>query len=203
MAEAAIVHSPDPDLLDQRVYLSGVTWEDYERLLELCGNNPGIRMTYLEGQLELMTPSLHHERLKKRLARLLEVWSEETGIDLEGVGSTTFKNKLKKRGLEPDECYFVNRIGDEEEAPDLALEIVWTSGGIDRLTVYAGLGVREVWFWRDGRFAFHVFRSGGYETIDRSELLPAFDPGVVAGLVNVATSQAQAIRELRAALRKR
>lgn len=203
MAEAAIARSPDPELLDQRVYLSRVTWEDYERLLELRGDNAGIRMTYLEGLLEIMTPSDPHERLKKRLARLLEVWSEEIGTDLEGVGSATYKDKPRERGLEPDECYFVGRVGSENEVPDLALEVVWTSGGIDKLAVYAGLGVREVWFWRDGRFSFYALRTDRYEAIDRSELLPAFDPTVVMSFMNAATSQAQAIRQLRAALRAR
>jgi Uma2 family endonuclease len=203
MAEAAVARSPNPDLLDQRVYLQRVTWDDYERLLELQGESPGLRLTYLDGQLEIMTPSDPHERLKKRLARLLEVWSEEAGIDFEGVGSTTYKDKLKKCGLEPDECYFVGRVGSEEEVPDLALEVVWTSGGIDKLEIYAGLGVREVWFWRDGRLFFHALRRDRYEAIPRSELLPAFDPDAITRLMVSRHSQAEAVREFRAALRKR
>jgi Uma2 family endonuclease len=204
MADTALARSPDPDLLDQRVFLSGVTWEGYERLLELCGDdNPGIRMTYLDGQLEIMTPSKYHERLKTRLSRLLEVWSEETGIDLEGAGSTTFRNRLKKAGLEPDECYYVGRIGGEEESPDIALEVIWTSGGIDKLAVYAALGVREVWFWRDGQLDVHALRANRYEAIDRSQLLPAFDPDVTTRLMTAPISQAEAIRKLRSALRAR
>lgn len=201
MADATLAHSPEPELLDQRVHLRGVTWEDYERLLELRGDDSTVRMTYLEGQLEIMTPSTYHERLKKRLARLLEAWSEETGVDLEGAGSWTLRDRLKERGLEPDECYFVGRTGENEAAPDFALEVVWTSGGIDKLEVYAGLGVREVWFWRDGRLSFHALRNERYEAVARSELLPGFDPEPIARLMS-SSSQAQAVRDLRATLRR-
>lgn len=202
MADAALARSPQPQQLDQRVHLRGVTWEDYERLLELRGDDPTVRMTYLEGQLEIMTPSTYHERLKTRLARLLEAWSEETGVDLEGAGSWTLRDRLQERGLEPDECYFVGRTGEDENAPDFALEVVWTSGGIDKLRVYAGLGVREVWFWRDGRLSFHKLRNERYEPAERSELLPGFDPELIARLMIATTSQAQAVRELRTALRR-
>jgi Uma2 family endonuclease len=203
MADAAVAQSPNPDLLDQRVSLDGVTWEDYERLLELRGENPRPRMTYLDGQLEIMTTSVYHERLKTRLARLVFAWSEETGIDLDGAGSTTYKDKLKKVGLEPDECYFVGRIAEEDQTPDIAIEIVWTSGGLDKLEIYARLGVRAVWFWRDGRLSFHALRGDRYEAVERSELLPAFDPDAVARLMVSPHSQSQAVRELRAALQKR
>ena len=201
MAETARALSADPALLDQRIFLRGVTWDDYERLLVLRGDDPGLRMTCLEGELELMSPSKHHQRLKKRWARLLEAWSEEVGIDLEGIGSWTIRNQLQERGLEPDECYFVGGHKPAAATPDVALEVLWTSGGLDKLAVYAGLGVREVWFWKDGRISFHALRDGAYKEIARSELLSEFDPGLVGPLVNAASSQAEAVRALRAALR--
>lgn len=201
MADASVARSPEPELLDQRVHLTGITWDDYERLLAVRGDDPGVRFTYLEGQLEIMTPSTYHEALKTRLARIVEAWSEESGIDLEGAGSWTLRNPDAERGLEPDECYFVGRTGEDEAAPDLAIEVVWTSGGLDKLAVYAGLGVREVWFWRDERLTFHALRDDRYEPISRSRLLPAFDPELAERLMTARTSQAQAVRDLRAALR--
>jgi Uma2 family endonuclease len=191
----------DPRAVDQRVYLHGVSWADYERLVEMRGDDPGVRMTYLEGELEIMSPSTYHERLKTRWARLLEAWSEEVGIDLEGIGSWTIRSELKRRGLEPDECYFLGGHKPEAKAPDLALEVVWTSGGLDKLQVYAGLGVTEVWYWRDTRISFHALRGDRYEEIARSELLPALDPELIAGLLDADSSQAEAIRTLRAAVR--
>ncbi len=201
MAETARIRSADPDLVDHRVYLYDVSWEDYERFLAVRGDNHRPRMTYLDGVLEIMTTSSHHERLKTRWARLLEAWSEEMGIDLEGIGSWTIRNELKKKGVEPDECYFVGDNRPEAEMPDLALEVVWTSGGLDKLLVYAGLGVREVWMWMDDEITMHALRGSRYEQIARSELLPALDPVLITDLVNSDSSQAEAVRTLRASLR--
>ncbi len=201
MAGPARLLSPDPDLVDQRVFLHGVSWEDYQRLLAVVGDAPGIRLTFLEGDLEIMTPSAPHERLMKRWSRLLETWSDEMGIELEGIGHWTIRNELTKRGLEPDECYFVGGYDPKAQMPDLALEVVWTSGGISKLAVYAGLGVREVWFWKAGRISFHALRGDRYEPIARSELLPQLDPGLLADLVNADSTQTEAVRALRAALR--
>jgi Uma2 family endonuclease len=151
-----------PESMDQRVRLDGVPWETYEALLVLRGEGAVPRITYLEGELELMTPSLDHEGLKKRLARLLEAYAEARGIALEGFGSWTLRKTLAERGLEPDECYLLGVPASPPERPDIAIEVVWTSGGIDKLAVYRGLGVPEVWFRQDGALsqtaALHLLR---------------------------------------------
>src|SRR5439155_5576949 len=76
---------------DHRVTLHDVTWEQYEALLEMRGDRAGVRMAYLQGELELMSPSRSHEGIKKTLARLLEAYAEERGLDLNGFGSWTLK----------------------------------------------------------------------------------------------------------------
>jgi Uma2 family endonuclease len=197
---AAIVERipPDPDDVDQRVVLEGVTWEDYERLLELRGERPMPRMTYLEGTLELMTTSKEHEKQKKKLARLLEMWATERGILFEGFGNYTIKERAVKRGLEPDECYVVGAV--DRERPDIAIEIVWTSGGIPKLEVYRLLGVREVWFWQRGKIAFHALRGDRYEPIDQSEVLPDVDAALLAECMRT-PSQTEAVQLLRQRMR--
>ena len=92
---------------DSRVILHGVSWEDYERILEIRGESSGVRIAYLKGELELMSPSKDHELYKKTIARLLECWAEETGVDLNGYGSWTLKERKEESGAEPDECYVV------------------------------------------------------------------------------------------------
>lgn len=93
------------------------------------------------------------------------------------------------------------RFDEEAEAPYLAIEVVWISGGIDKLAVYAGLGVREVWFWKDGRLSFHALREDGYHPIARSELLPGLEPELIGRLMDAESTQTQTMRELRAILR--
>jgi Uma2 family endonuclease len=185
--------------VDQRVYLHDVAWEDFERLLAIKGDDPVPRMAYLEGTVELMTPSEDHEAIKKAIARLLEAYAEELGIELEGIGSWTLKRADEKRGVEPDECYSIGRV--RGKMPDIAIEVNWTGGGgIDKLDIYRGLGVREVWMWDKDRIAVFVLRAAGYERAARSEILPQVDVNLIESLLDRPT-QTAAIRELRARLR--
>jgi Uma2 family endonuclease len=109
------------------------------------------------------------------VARLIELFALERDVPLFGYGSTTFRKALAERGLEPDECYVVGREMPDDEYPDIALEVVLTSGGIDKLEVYRGLGVREVWFWYEGQFAVYRLGDSGYERQAHSGLLPTLD----------------------------
>ncbi|KAB2933699.1 MAG: Uma2 family endonuclease [Candidatus Contendobacter sp.] len=186
--------------IDQRVRLHGIDWEGYESFLALRGEQSGTRVTYLDGELELMSPSINHEIFKKTLARLLEAYAEEKGIELNGYGSWTVKSAKDKLGVEADECYVVGLRDAEPTIPDIAIEVVWTSGGIDKLEVYRGLGVPEVWFWQKGALRFFLLREDGYLASARSRLLPDLDPALIARCMGE-SSQTQAVRALRAALR--
>jgi Uma2 family endonuclease len=185
--------------IDQRVFLRGVDWSQYEAILAMRGESAAVRVSYLEGVLELMSPSEEHERLKKMLARLVEAYAEELGLDLEGIGSWTLKRREHERGAEPDECY---SLGPVREVPDLAIEVIWTSGGLDKLEIYRRLGVREVWLWRRGEIEVFALHGDRYERASRSGLLPQLDLMLVRSLLD-APSQSAAVRELRARLRQR
>ena len=193
-----VIHAPATRTEDHFVTLHGVTWSQYEVLLAIRGDQPGVRMTYLEGELELMSPSLDHERIKTMLARLLEAFAEERRLPLNGYGSWTVRKALRARGLEPDECYVLGT--HEPERPDLAIEVVWTSGGIDKLEVYKGLGVHEVWRWRGGKLEAWLLRGDAYELAQRSELVPDVDLARLAALAGAA-DQTASVAAYRAELR--
>jgi Uma2 family endonuclease len=185
---------------DQRVVMHGVPWSHYEAQLALRGEASSPRIAFLDGALELMTPSKDHERHKAYIGRLLEAYALERGIDLSPYGSWTLKDGRRQSGAEPDECYIVGP-DQGRERPDLAIEVVWTSGGIDKLELYARLGVGEVWFWRDGRIELHVLRRGRYEGTTRSALFPELDIELLASFLDRPTAL-QAVRAFREALRK-
>jgi Uma2 family endonuclease len=185
--------------VDQRVFLYGLSWQDLEALLVMRGDQPGVRLAYLDGTLELMTPSHDHEILKKTLARLLEAYAEELDIELEGYGSWTLKGKDEKRAIEPDECY---SIGPTKTVPALAIEVVWTSGGLDKLEIYRRLGVREVWRWKDGRITVFELRDDAWVQTPRSGVLPQVDIALIESLLDTPT-QTAAVRALRTHLRER
>jgi Uma2 family endonuclease len=168
-------------------------------VLAMRGEKSGTRITYLKGVLELMSPSADHESLKTMLARLLEAYADARGIELQGYGSWTVKSAEKERGFESDECYILGVRDEKPVIPDIAIEVVWTSGGIDKLEVYRGFGVPEVWFWQNGALRFFVFQDGTYLPSPYSRLLPELDPVLIARFMGEA-SQTQAVRAFRAAI---
>lgn len=171
---AASIERDDPE---ERVMTTGVRWQAYEALLAQLEDNNHYRISYLDGTLEIVSPSRAHEGVKKRIATLLEAYLIETDTRFYPLGSTTFRNQEKRGGKEPDESYC---IGAEKELPDLAIEVIASSGGIDSLEVYQRLGVREVWFWQDNRFSIYHLQENGYQPGDRSELLPDLNLNLVA-----------------------
>lgn len=188
----------DRRLDDHITILRDATWADYQRLLELRGDRPVPRIAYLEGVLEIMTPSQPHESLKSRIGHLVEVWCLENGVEFNAYGSWTLENKEERRGAEADECYvFGGR--QHTDAPDLAIEVVWTRGGVDKLDIYRKLRVREVWFWRGGRITVHVLRGDAYHESPASEALPGLDLAALTSYLDRPTDS-QAIREYRASL---
>jgi len=197
------VLAPDRDDVpheDHSVVLRGVTWADYQRMLEIRGDHSAPRLTYLEGRLEIMSPSKSHEALKSLLGRLVEVYCIENGIEFSALGSWTLESKELDRGVEPDECYVLGAARDAQR-PDLAIEVVWTSGGLDKLEVYRKLGVREVWFWRRGQLTPHVLQGERYEEAPASAALPGIDLVELASFLDRTTTSA-AIRDYQQALRR-
>jgi len=183
---------------DQRIVLHSVPWSHYEVLLAIRGDAPVPRMTYLEGVLELMTPSFDHELIKSTLGRLVEAYADHVGLELSPIGSWTIRNAPRERGAEADECYILGEPFGRT-APDFAIEVVWTSGGIAKLDVWRGLGVAEVWIWKDGGLEVHALRGDDYERVPESRFVPGIDLALIARLATL--SRPAALRELRASLR--
>jgi Uma2 family endonuclease len=187
-------------LPDQRVVIEGVDWDGYEALLALRGERSRPKLAYLDGVAEIMSTSREHEGLKSGVGCLLEAFCLERDIDFSPYGNWTLKAKVKRAGVEPDECYIFGSRPQEKERPDLAIEIAWSRGGIDKLEAYRRLQVGEVWFWARDQISVHVLEREGYEARGRSVYLPALDLELVCRLAKVEPTSA-AIRQLRAALR--
>ena len=186
---------------DERVVMHNVPWTNFEAILALRGDTSVPRLSYLQGALELMTPSRNHESIKKLLARMIEHYAMEADIRLSAYGSWTLRSAPKERASEPDECYI---LGDPrlKDTPDLVIEVVWTSGGLDKLEIYRGLGVGEVWLWRNEVIRVYRLENDCYAEMSRSELLPDLDIALLARLAGY-EDQHQALTEFRHALQAR
>lgn len=158
------------------VVLDSVSWGTYERLLGDLADRSGPRLTYDQGVLEIMSPSAEHERLNRTLALLVEILCEELSIDVESLGSTTFRRNDLTRGFEPDSCFYVQRAArirgkkhvdlDVDPPPDLVIEVDITRASIDKMPIYETMGVPEVWRY-DGT-ALRIARLEGKSYVARS-----------------------------------
>jgi Uma2 family endonuclease len=133
---------------------------------------------------------------------LLEVCAEERDVDLRSFGSTTFRREAKDRGLEPDECYVLGQRASDESVPHIAIEVIVHAPHVDKLAVYAGLGVLEVWIWRAASRSIEVRRLVGeaYESRPRSEIVPDLDLELLAQYIRPGESHTALARAFRAAL---
>jgi Uma2 family endonuclease len=150
----AIAPPPVQSRESDSVLLHGVRWSTYEALLEDMGDRH-IRLTYDNGDLEIMTVSPRHEWSKSLIRRMIDAMTEELNIPIRSGGSTTFKKELQQKGLEPDECYWVanepavrGRADLDVELdppPDIAVEVEISTSVLNRLAIYAALRVSEIW----------------------------------------------------------
>jgi Uma2 family endonuclease len=171
----------------QHIVLDDVSWEFYEHLLREVGNRP-IRITYDQGSLEIMSPLPMHEHWGSWIARLIELMCFERDIVVRSYGSTTFRSRPKKKGFEPDKCFYIKNADAvrniegpfnpaKHPPPDLAIEIDITSRSIEREPIYAALGVRELWRFDGERLAvLHLMREK-YVVRSRSRAFPFLPMG--------------------------
>jgi len=164
------------------ILLKNISWQTYESLLHELAQQGGIRLTYDRGNLEIMTPSAPHEKYKKILGRFVESVSDELNVEICSLGSLTCRREDLARGLEPDQCYYIqneNVVWDKEQIdlnqdppPDLVVEIDVTSSSIDRLSLYASLGVPEVWRYDGNRLIIYQLEAQEYVERDVSPTFP-------------------------------
>jgi Uma2 family endonuclease len=156
----------------QRLILPGsYGWQEFEAVEKLL-ESPGLRITYLDGSIELMTLGEPHELIKSLIGMFLEAYFIATEIEFIPAGSATRRGEEKGTSFEPDESYY---LGEKKENPDLAIEVVLTSGNLQKLEKYRRFGILEVWFWEDSQLKIYCLQNGGYQEISRSQLLPELD----------------------------
>ncbi len=167
-------------IANQRITFEEVSWDYYQQTLDQIGDGH-LRVTYDNGRMELMSPSQRHEQIKTLIGRLIEIYALEADISILPLGSVTCRRKDLKKGLEPDECYYVtNRPRDlqrfnlrKDPPPDLAIEVDITHSSVPREPIYAALGVPEVWRFDGNQVTpLHRDADGEYRAAARSLAFP-------------------------------
>jgi Uma2 family endonuclease len=167
----------DQPTQEKLVTLRDVSWEQFKGIEAQLKDNRDVRMSYLSGILEIMSPiGDKHEKVKSTLGLLLEAYMREKGIRFYKRGGFTLEEPGYASGT-PDESYC---IGTDKETPDIVIEIIVTSGTINRKELYKPKKVPEVWFWKSNEIKiFRFSERGEYEEIDRSSFFPDLDKALL------------------------
>lgn len=163
---------------EQRVILHNINWQTFEMLLATLGDKRACRLAYDKGTLEIMTPLMPHEHYKRLIEKFIDVLTEELNLNVKSVGSMTCKREDLVRGAEPDSGFYIQNealVRDKEEIdltqappPDLMLEVDFSSLSLDKLPIYAALGIPEVWRYYRGVLQIYQLREGQYVLCDCS-----------------------------------
>jgi len=169
-------------IAEQRTVLRNISWQTFEALLKETGEDRGSRFAYDCGTLEIMTPLFEHENPKIQLDRFIVALAEELEIEIKSAGSTTLKRKIENRGIEPDNCYYIqNELAvrgrqeldlETDPPPDLAIEIDITSSSVNKFGIYSALGVPELWRYNGRVLKFYQLAEGQYVECEFSRAFP-------------------------------
>lgn len=168
--------------VNQRLILQNISWEFYERLLNEFKSSNALHFAYDNGILEIEAPLYKHERPTEILRDLVTNICIEKEIDLINAGKTTFRRTAKAKGVEPDSCFYIQNESkirglrdldlSKDPPPDLVIEVDVTSPSLDKLPIYAGLGVPEVWLYKSEKVEFLTLVGEKYQKIENSTALP-------------------------------
>ncbi|MBW4620087.1 MAG: Uma2 family endonuclease [Cyanosarcina radialis HA8281-LM2] len=182
---------------DRCLTLTGISWAQFEAIEAVFENVAGVKFAYLDGTLEIMTVSPEHEDTKGTIRALVEAYMREKDIRFYIRGGPTLGSQELGARKEPDESYNLNT---KKPIPDLAIEVIFTSGGIDILQLYKRISVAEVWLWEDGSLNIYHLQ-GEYQRVDRSILLPELDLALLKRYITY-YDQYDAVKEFIKALRE-
>ncbi|CAN5413546.1 Uma2 family endonuclease [soil metagenome] len=168
--------------INQKLILQGVGWDVYEQILEEYKGSNALHFAYDDGFLEVEVPLFEHERPTEILRDLVTTICIEKEIDFINAGSTTFRKRAKAKGCEPDTAFYIQNEKlirglrkldlSKNPPPDLVIEVDVTSPSLNKLPIYAALGVSEVWLYKGEKVIFYKLYGEVYQEISNSLSLP-------------------------------
>lgn len=174
--------STAPSSIKPPAVLHDIDWGTYTRLLRVFERRRGFRLTFDRGTLEIMSPLWEHEKAAYILGTFVDVITQELQLPYEPGRSVTLRRRRKNRGLEPDNCYWIasagrlagkTRLDLRVDPPsDLAIEMDVTHSSLDRMGIYAALGVPEVWRASAEGLTFNLLDGDVYHERPRSRSFP-------------------------------
>ena len=170
---------------DQIHIFNGISWHQYQEITAGREGDSHYKISYLDRVLEIVSPGKKQEFIKELTGILIVAYCDTKDIEYYPLGSTTLKNESRKVAKEPDISY---AIGEDKDIPDIAVEVNYSSGGVDDLARYLELGVPEVWMWeQDETLTFYLLANNQYSKREQSSVLKNLPSKLISKFVNLMT----------------
>ncbi|NEQ33091.1 MAG: Uma2 family endonuclease [Leptolyngbya sp. SIO4C5] len=172
---------PAHPLGEQRVVFRSLSWPAYQQVLSAVGDNRAARLTYDCGLLEITMPLEDHEFYSELIGRFVYFLVSELGQKIKSLGSTTLEREDLKRAVEPDKAYYIQNQSqvagkkidlDRDPPPDLVIEVDITHTDVDKLSLYAAMGVAEFWRYNGQLWRIYQLEGDRYQEVDLSPTFP-------------------------------
>ncbi len=184
-------------LLEQdQVILHGISWQTFQQLLTDRGERCGVLLAYNRGTVELRMPSQEHKWIKTTLTQVVDAIALARELHYRSLGSTTFNREDLDRGFEPDACFYLEHADavtpeypldlETTPPPDLVIEVDITHSSLDKLPIYAALGIPEIWRYTNGKVEMRCLTEGTYTIAETSRVLPEIDAALVSRFIDEA-----------------
>ena len=186
---ALVEQLPDDAIL----IFHNVSWEEYEELLAQVGEANGLRISFNDGTLKVMTLSSEHEKYALFINSLVSALRLRLRINILFFGSVTMRKRKKTKGNEPDACFYVqtaaaigNRIVLDfavDPPPDVVVEVDIHHDSRDNYPIYAALGVPEIWRYDGRAMTIYHLQEADYVIAEASQALPMLNSQVLTEYV--------------------
>ena len=173
--------APEQIIRESKVVLKGVSWPTFQALLADVGDDRAWRIAYDNGVLEIRMPYQEHEQPKIMLSYFVTAIADELEIEAMELGALLLEREELQRAIEPDTCFYIqnealvrSKIIDlqTDPAPDLAVESDYSNSSLNKFTIYASLGVPELWRYRRPTLEVYQLVEGQYERVAQSLAFP-------------------------------
>ncbi|MGB8691564.1 MAG: Uma2 family endonuclease, partial [Microcoleus sp.] len=171
------------------------------------------RIAYDRGVLEIRMPLEEHEEPKRLIESFVEAIVDELEIELRSLGSLTLEREELTRAVEPDSCFYIQNESlvrgrninlPNDPPPDLVLESDYTNSSVNKDSIYAALGVPELWRYQRQSLQVYHLVEGKYEMCDRSLAFPFLPVAEIPGFIEQSRTigQRAAVRLFRQRIRE-
>lgn len=139
-----------------RAVFYDVDYKTYADLIEKFPERRNPRLTFDRGVLEIM-PLPQHDISERLIDSIVSLIAEELEIDFANYGSSTQNRAKLDQGFEPDSSFYIGenaelmryreRFLETYPPPDLIFEVDVTHSSLDKFSLMAKFGVKEIWLY--------------------------------------------------------